>query len=93
MSFSIRSGSVFLALMLGGCIPLQPGSSFVQDKLKTASAGFTGCMPDDNSITNVSGYPVGNFTWNATCKDKTYLCSAVQSYDNPAQYHCAPAVE
>jgi hypothetical protein len=35
-----------------------------------ASAGHTGCVPEENEITNVT-----NMTWNATCKGTVYLCS------------------
>src|SRR5689334_15004658 len=53
--------------------------------LKTVSAGYTGCLPDANEISNVNS---GRGTWNATCQGKVYLCSAVGN-----DSHCAPAVK
>lgn len=56
------------------------------------SAGHTGCLPDDNQISNMNASPDGSATWNATCKGKVYLCSAVASAGSNAEsYSCAPA--
>lgn len=56
------------------------------------SAGHTGCLPDDNQISNMSASTDGSATWNATCKGKIYLCSAVSSAGSNAEsYSCAPA--
>jgi hypothetical protein len=60
--------------------------------LQVVSAGHTGCPPDDNQLSNVSVSTDGGTTWNATCKGKIYLCSAVASGSNAESYSCAPAV-
>jgi len=60
--------------------------------LQLVSAGHTGCLPDDNQISNVSASTDGSATWNATCKGKIFLCSAVGSAGSNAEsYSCAPA--
>jgi hypothetical protein len=64
----------------------------IQDKLKIVSAGFTGCMPEENELSNLAPRPDGSGTWNATCKGKTWLCSAVAT-TSAHTYHCAPAAQ
>lgn len=82
----------FTALILSasGCVPLSANSPIVQDRLKLVSAGHTGCMPDENVLSNVVAHPDGSGTWNATCKGKTYLCTAVASIGNSESFSCAP---
>jgi hypothetical protein len=60
------------------------------DTLKTATAGHTGCAPEQLTISNLrtSG---GGFLWNATCNGKVYLCSQVSTGKSDAEYSCAPA--
>jgi hypothetical protein len=60
----------------GGCVT--PG-------LQHVSAGFTGCTPENNVISNVKGLGA---TWNATCNGKKYLCTSLNN-----QTSCAPAVD
>ena len=57
------------------------------------SAGHTGCMPEDNVISNVVANLDGSGTWNATCKGRVYLCSAVGSVGNSESYSCAPVAQ
>jgi len=64
---------------LGGC------AAAARAEMQTISAGHTGCVPADNQLSNVN---VGG-TWNATCKGKTYLCSA----SGASSYSCAPVAE
>ena len=56
------------------------------ENYQIASSGPTGCAPAEIGIANqqVSG-PTGS--WTATCKGKTFQCSAVRSATtcNPAQ--------
>jgi hypothetical protein len=81
---------VFAAvLFMSGCTALA-NSPMVIDQLKIRSAGFTGCAVDANVITNVVGNMDGSGTWNATCKDKVYLCS--QGSSGAPTYSCAVAV-
>jgi hypothetical protein len=74
-----------------GCVSVN--SPIVQDKLKTVSAGYTGCMPEDNVLSNVAAKPDGSGTWNATCKGKTYLCSAVATVNKSESFNCAPVAQ
>jgi hypothetical protein len=81
---------VFAAvLFMSGCTALT-NSPMVIDQLKIRSAGFTGCAVDANVITSVTGNMDGSGTWNATCKDKVYLCS--QGSSGAPTYSCAVAV-
>lgn len=67
-------------------------SPYVTQGLQTISAGHTGCMPTDNTISNVRMDFHGGGTWNATCDGKVYLCSAFQGVNPSDSYSCAPAV-
>jgi hypothetical protein len=62
--------------------------------LAAGSAGYTGCMPEENKISNViTGYGGGGMTWNATCRDKVYLCSTLVTIGlYQGTYSCAIAV-
>jgi len=70
-----------------GCTSLS--SPMAQDQLRTISAGHTGCMPEENVLSNVVAKG-SDATWNATCKGKTYLCSAVAAGSNSSAFSCAP---
>ena len=80
--------------MMTGCLSttLQANLPPVQNQLKIKSAGYTGCLRDDNIISNVNASADGSGTWNATCKDKVYLCSQGSSVGHAATYSCAVAV-
>jgi hypothetical protein len=78
-----------IVLFMTGCAELA-NSPMVIDQLKIRSAGFTGCAVDANVITNVVGNMDGSGTWNATCKEKVYLCS--QGSSGAPTYSCAVAV-
>jgi len=82
-----------LLTVTGGCVPLSTNSPIVQDRLKLVSAGHTGCMPDENLISNVVAHPDGSGTWNATCKGKAYLCTAVSSIGHSESFSCAPVAQ
>jgi hypothetical protein len=75
--------AVTLATLTGasGCVSLP-------DKLKTISAGHTGCEPEQLVISAIRNEPTGTL-WNATCNGKTYLCSAVQNGKSSDEYSCA----
>jgi len=87
---------IFLAVSIAGgacgCMTLA-NSPVIQDKLKMVSAGYTGCMPEENVLTNVAPKPDGSGTWNATCKGKTYLCSTISTTSSSQSYHCAPVAQ
>jgi hypothetical protein len=66
-----------------------------QISLKLVSAGHTGCLTDENDVSNVNANPNGSGTWNTTCKGKVYLRSvgAVAGDGVLESYSCAPAVK
>ena len=68
-----------LAVTIGACTHLS-------ENLQTATAGSTGCQPQDNTIGNINARGLG-FTWNATCKGRTYLCSTIKYGEATS---CAP---
>lgn len=72
MKFTLRIGVLVIALLdTVGC------ASAVLNNLKIVSAGHTGCLPDENEISNVNVNLIGVGTWYATCKGEVYLCSGV----------------
>ena len=79
-----------------GCVDLNNSSS-VQGTLRAVSAGYTGCPPGDNVLSNVAMHADRSGTWNATCKGKTFLCTAVVTdtvaLNAPVAYHCAPLAQ
>jgi len=85
----VRISVLAAVLFMTGCTALA-NSPMVINQLKIRSAGFTGCAVDANVITNVAGNMDGSGTWNATCKDKVYLCS--QGSSGAPTYSCAVAV-
>lgn len=61
--------------------------------LQLVSAGHTGCLPEDNQISNINASADGSAIWNASCNGKSFLCSAVGSAGSNAEsYSCALAV-
>ena len=62
----------------------------IKAELQLASAGHTGCLPGENEISNSNVNMNGTGTWNATCKGRIYLCSAVSSGNEAVEYSCAP---
>jgi hypothetical protein len=84
---------VLIAMAAGTSGCLSVNSPIVQEKLKTVSAGYTGCAPDDNVLSNVVASRDGSGTWNATCKGKTYLCSAIAAGKSAESFHCAPVAQ
>lgn len=100
LALSARSAALGCAACLAGCLippdklrDMAANSTLVTKQLQTASAGHTGCLPDDNHLTIISAQADGSGVWRAVCKDKTYLCSAVGSPSGSASYSCAPQVE
>jgi hypothetical protein len=85
-----RIGVLAVLLSVSGCTALA-NSPLVTRQLKIVSAGHTGCLPDDNELTNINASGDGSGTWNATCKGKVYLCSGVSSAGSES-YSCALAV-
>ena len=84
---------VVVLVAMSGCTAIA-NSPMVARQMKIVSAGHTGCLPDDNELTNVSLSGDGSGLWNATCKGKVYLCTAVGSAgSNSESYACAPVAQ
>jgi|HubBroStandDraft_1064217.scaffolds.fasta_scaffold02203_10 hypothetical protein len=79
---------------LGGLVLLATTAcqTVTMDRIKVASAGRTGCTPDQVAISNLQklGEFTGNASWNATCNGEVYLCTVLQT-GNAQDYSCAPA--
>lgn len=86
-STTTLGASLALCALIGGC-----ATTGSQDYLQAVSAGFTGCTPQANQISNEQE-SIQAFTWNASCKDKVYLCSSVSTGKHSSSAHCAPAVD
>lgn len=81
-----------MAVALAAASACTTNSPLVQDRLKMVSAGHTGCMPEENVISNAASNLDGTGTWNASCKGKVYLCSAAPA-GNAEAYSCAPVAQ
>ena len=73
-----------IAAISAGCIS--------PDRLKSESAGQTGCPPDAIEVTQPQGI-TGGYMWNATCNGKHYLCTALSSGKSSSQTSCALAAQ
>jgi hypothetical protein len=73
---------VAVILSATACVPFE-------DQLKTASAGHTGCAPEQLTISNLRTAGDG-YLWNVTCNGKNYLCSEVFA-SKSAENSCALA--
>jgi len=60
--------------------------------LQIVSAGYTGCLPQDNALSNVNIIGAKG-TWNASCLGKTYLCSEIDYLLKSMSYSCAPVAK
>jgi|SRR5215469_4328710 len=88
--------AVSIPLLVTACVTVPASvaeSPSMTGPLQMISAGHTGCMPADNRISGVQMQFNGSGTWNATCNDKAYLCSAFQGASSSESYSCAPAVD
>jgi hypothetical protein len=88
-----RGFALLIAVATSGCTAISANSPIVQGKLQMVSAGYTGCMPDENVLSNFAPTFDGSGTWNATCKGRKYLCSTISTVGNSQSYHCAPVAE
>jgi hypothetical protein len=78
---------------IAGCVSGLASSPLIVKKLQIVSAGHTGCVPEENEITKVDASLDGSGTWYATCKGKTYLCSAVGTTGGSESFSCAPVAQ
>lgn len=58
--------------------------------LQQYSAGHTGCVPVENAISNRTELSRG-YMWNASCKNRTYLCTNLSRSEKSSETNCAPA--
>ena len=85
---------VITVLATTACV--SANSPIVQQQLKTVSAGYTGCAPEENTLSNVAPRADGSGTWNVTCKGKMYLCSGIATGNaghTSESFHCAPVAQ
>ena len=75
-----------------GCVDQSLRSPAGTKARQGASAGYTGCRSEENEISNFD-WKSSPQTWNATCKGKIYLCSALYQGGEltPRSMSCAPA--
>ncbi len=86
------------AVLLAGCSTAEfeqgqearGASADTMSAFQIVSAGYTGCKPADNVISNASLAWGG--MWQATCKGKTYRCTS-DSAVGGRSFACAPLVE
>ena len=88
----LPAGCLTIVAVATGCVSLVANSSLFKEHLQLVSAGYTGCLPADNELSNVTTHANGDGLWNATCKGKTYLCTAAGSVGGSESFSCAPAV-
>jgi hypothetical protein len=81
----------FLSSCVSGSTPAKLPA--IKPELQLVSAGHTGCLPSENGISNSNVNVSGTGTWNATCKGRIYLCSAVSSGNQAFEYSCAPVAQ
>ncbi len=91
----IRPQIALIAAVLAnaGCAVTPAQMAGVVDKLKTVSAGHTGCQPSENVVSDVKAASDGSGTWIASCRGKAYLCSGVASLNGSESFSCAPLVQ
>ena len=85
---------MFHVFQLGVCLTVLVavvGCASGVTRFQLMSAGHTGCAPEANVITNIRGTTSAEgWTWNAACKDKTFMCSEALSGGSGS---CAPVVK
>lgn len=90
----VAAVAVMGCLAVSGCAaPLSARSGPVISRLQMVSAGHTGCLPQQNEISNVVMNLDGSGTWNASCQGKAFLCSAVGSTGGSESFSCAPVAK
>ena len=93
MRFALVLPLVGSFVACAGCAALMPSpdSPSMVRAMQMVSAGHTGCLPAENTISNADlNYGSGSGTWNATCRGKTYLCAAFTPAGGSQTYSCAP---
>lgn len=90
--FAVLAASTLV--ITAACVTAMTADSPAMTKaLQIISAGHTGCLPEENEISGVKMNLDGSGIWNATCKGKTYLCSAFLGVSKSESYSCAPIAQ
>ena len=96
----IYRGAVTLAVVtaLAGCSTAQvtamaKSSPSTLEMLQVASAGHTGCLPEDNQVSIIWMKQDRSALWKSTCKGKTYVCSALGASVIGESFSCAPEAQ
>lgn len=84
--------NVFRLTILASIVTILVSCVVSTDRMKTLSAGQTGCLPDAIEVSNRQGV-TGGYMWNATCNGRKYLCTALVSGKNSSQVSCALAAQ
>jgi hypothetical protein len=82
-------GALLALPLASGCVPVSLNNSGTQSHYQILTAGHTGCVPEENQLSNLVIRGNGDGTWNAVCNGKTYLCSVTGQEHETAS--CAPA--
>lgn len=77
--------------LVSGCIPITLNNPGTRSHYQMLTAGHTGCVPDENQLSNLNIQGSGDGTWNAVCQGKTYLCSVTGQETEIVS--CAPAAK
>jgi hypothetical protein len=85
MPRSLPTFVIMFAALLGAT-----ACAVTDDQLKALSAGHIGCEPEQIAVAN-RRVVEGVLLWNASCKEKSYLCSQVITGKSSNEYSCAPA--
>jgi hypothetical protein len=83
-------GALSALALVTGCAPTLTNSG-TQSHYQILTAGHTGCVPEENQLSNLDVRPNGDGTWNAECKNKTYLCSVTGQQQELVA--CAPVAK
>lgn len=80
--------------LTAGCVDQSVRSPAGTKARQTASAGYTGCPPEENVISNFN-WGASPQTWNVSCKGKMYLCTALYQGGEltPKSMSCAPVAQ
>jgi hypothetical protein len=97
LSVQLRASAIVLVTLAASpsCVSMSAPAKLaaIKPDLQLASAGHTGCLPSENDISNSTVSRSDTGTWNAPCKGRGYLCSAVSSGNQAFEYSCAPVAQ
>jgi hypothetical protein len=85
---------VLVASGVTGCVDQSFSSPAGIKQRQAASAGYTGCPPEQNGISDTKMASANVQTWSAMCNGKVYVCTAIYTSSGltPTSMSCAPRV-